>query len=83
LGCRYGRSFKAQVVEDISSIVGEADEERISLHADHMNMCKFKDKQDSDYYLVLDVIQRWIRDIETIQVPKDAVETRADVIASM
>ena len=67
-----------QVVEEISSIVGEAGEERIQIHADHLNMCKFKDREDSDYYIVLDVIRRWVRDIKRVETVKKKPAMPAD-----
>jgi hypothetical protein len=59
-----GLRIGGKVVEDWSSIIGDAREGKATIHANHMNMCRFNDKRSSDYQLVLSVILRWTRSVE-------------------
>jgi hypothetical protein len=42
-----------QVVEDYSSIIGEAAETHYTLFADHGSMCRFRGRDDDNYERVL------------------------------
>jgi protein SERAC1 len=48
---------QCQVVQKDSAILNDAFEVRDTIHADHVSMCKFSDKQDSGYKKVLDAIE--------------------------
>lgn len=37
----------------------------LSIHADHLNMCKFKSETDSNYIIVADVLRRWAKGLES------------------
>ena len=36
----------------------------LSIHADHQGMCKFSGKDDSNYHSVLDILQKWVKDLK-------------------
>ena len=36
----------------------------LSIHANHVNMCKFKSETDSNYILVAEALGRWAKEIE-------------------
>jgi len=42
----------------------------LSIHANHVNMCKFKSETDSNYIMVAEVLQRWANEIERRKEPE-------------
>ena len=38
-----------------------------AIHADHINMCKFKLKQDPDYKMVIDILKSWVQDVSKVK----------------
>jgi hypothetical protein len=51
-----------QVVSDGSAIIGNAYENRGTIHADHIGMVKFSTREDTGYKRVLDAIERLLED---------------------
>jgi len=51
-----------KVVEDYSSVIGDAFEGKAFIHANHMEMCRFSDTNDNGYMLVASVLRRWTRE---------------------
>lgn len=56
-----GLSIAGKVVEDFSSVIGDAYEGKATIQADHMDMCRFLDRGNPDYQVVSSVIRRWSR----------------------
>ncbi|KAK0747113.1 hypothetical protein B0T18DRAFT_466791, partial [Schizothecium vesticola] len=52
-----------KVVESYSSIIGDAFEGKSVINADHMAMCRFTSRDDTEYRLVISVFRRWIAQI--------------------
>jgi hypothetical protein len=50
-------------VEPYSSIIGDAYEGKAIINADHMGMCRFSSRDDSDYQLVISVLKRWVQNV--------------------
>ena len=50
-----------QVVEDFSAIIGDAHEGKAALHANHMEMVRYRSAEDPNYQLVMGVLRRWVR----------------------
>ncbi|KAF2417713.1 hypothetical protein EJ08DRAFT_703291 [Tothia fuscella] len=71
-----GVSFPGKVVEEYSSIIGDAYEGKAVLQANHMDMCRYQNPQSHDYQLVAGVVRRWVR----IAI---GLETRSDVAQSL
>jgi hypothetical protein len=63
-----------QVVEDYSSIIGEAAETHYTLFADHGSMCKFRGRDDDNYERVLAKIRAYLTYIATERVPSRLVD---------
>jgi hypothetical protein len=62
-----------QVVEWYSSVIDDPYEDKLDLHKDHMSVCKFATKMDTDYEYVIEVLQRW-----TDHLPAPAASTEPD-----
>jgi hypothetical protein len=59
------------VVEDVSSIIGDAFEGKATIQANHMEMCRFADRNGPDYQLVSGVVRRWSRTAVQLSVKQD------------
>lgn len=58
--CRRSSTYQiTQIVPEESACL--AGKQRLSLYADHSEMCKYEDKEDQNYRLVVDVLGRWAR----------------------
>ena len=66
-------------MEEFSSMIRDPYEERIPIHADHIHMCTFNDRENSDYLAVLDVFERWVRLAGQIQEQKQNAKLLATV----
>ena len=55
-------TYKEQVVERSSAIIGDAREGKEGIHGNHKTMTKFPSVQDPGYVKVSDVIYRFARD---------------------
>jgi hypothetical protein len=64
-----------KVVEDVSSIIGDAFEGKATIQANHMDMCRFRDRNGSDYLLVSGVIRRWSRMAIELSFKQDLIIT--------
>jgi len=53
-----------QVVDDFSSIIGDASETTRQLAGDHRSMCKYKDEYDDNYDKVLSRVKAYMISIE-------------------
>ncbi|KFZ09362.1 hypothetical protein V502_08808 [Pseudogymnoascus sp. VKM F-4520 (FW-2644)] len=56
--------FTGKIVEEFSSVIGDAAETRYVLDANHRTMCKFSSKDDDNYAKVLQRIKAYIHSIE-------------------
>ncbi|KAF8245685.1 hypothetical protein K440DRAFT_603397, partial [Wilcoxina mikolae CBS 423.85] len=56
--------LNGKVVEDESSAIGDAAEYTVTINANHMDMCRFANREDDGYRKVEPAIRKYIRDIE-------------------
>jgi len=73
--CQTNRIFK--VVEEYSSIIGDAYEGKATINANHIEMCRFSSKDSSDYQIVSKIILRWVRAAEK---GKPILQTRGEAV---
>jgi len=53
-----------EIVEEFSSVIGDAAERRETLNANHRTMVKFKDADDDNYAKVLRALRGYVEDVE-------------------
>lgn len=53
----------------------------LSIHADHISMCKFKDAQDGNYQKVVEVLERWAKELKE-EIKKTNEEGRIKPVTS-
>lgn len=56
-----------QVVEDASSIIGDAEEGKEGINANHREMCRFGSIEEEGFLKVAGVISRYVKDLGNIQ----------------
>lgn len=56
-----------QVVEDASSIIGDAEEGKEGINANHRDMGRFGSMEDEGFLKVAGVICRYVKDLWNIQ----------------
>ena len=60
--CKHLLSSVYQVVDDFSSIIGDAAEAQEGIDANHVQMCKFTSRDDPGYKKVFRVIRDLVKD---------------------
>lgn len=51
------------MVEDVSSIIGDATEGKEGINADHRDMCRFGSLEDGGFIKVAGVISRYVKEL--------------------
>lgn len=55
----------------------------LSIHANHINMCKFRDRQDGNCQKVVEVLERWAQELKEDTREVEIKETRVTPISSL
>jgi len=63
LASGHARAHSNKIVEDFSSVIGDAAEVKEGINANHRDMCRCKDIEDEGFIKVSGTIERYVRDL--------------------